>query len=332
MEDDQFALFGRDLFGDPIKPKFNTLATRFGVPPFSALDTRQQYWMERRRMWLALGFKSEEGREEGLAYNFSPKGSIGKDPYWGDRPNTSVFDPVLCECSYRWFSPENPDHGGPPRVLDPFCGGSVRGIVAALTGRDYIGFDLRPEQVAENQHQWLKMDQDAMGEASEPQWYAGDSTQLTRHLTYLGQGEPGRYDMIFSCPPYYDLETYSDDPADISNMTWEDFLVSYRRIIQQACYHLANDRFAVWVVSAVRDKKGLCRGFVSETVRAFADAGLALYNDAILLNSAGTAPVRATASLQATRKMTRVHQNVLVFYKGNPKAIKPNFGPVTMGG
>jgi hypothetical protein len=46
---------------------------------------------------------------------------------------TSVFDPVLCELACRWFSPP----GG--RVLDPFAGGSVRGIVAALLGRDYIG-------------------------------------------------------------------------------------------------------------------------------------------------------------------------------------------------
>jgi hypothetical protein len=38
---------------------------------------------------------------------------------------TSIFDPVLCEIAYRWFCPS----GG--TVLDPFAGGSVRGIVAS---------------------------------------------------------------------------------------------------------------------------------------------------------------------------------------------------------
>ena len=38
------------------------LQDRFGVPPFSVLDTRQGYWQERKRHWLSLGIKSELGR------------------------------------------------------------------------------------------------------------------------------------------------------------------------------------------------------------------------------------------------------------------------------
>jgi DNA modification methylase len=49
---------------------------------------------------------------------------------------TSIFDPVLCELAYRWFSPPA------GLVLDPFAGGSVRGIVAAKLGRRYVGVDL----------------------------------------------------------------------------------------------------------------------------------------------------------------------------------------------
>src|SRR5574337_294332 len=60
---------------------------------------------------------------------------------------TSIFDPVLCEIAYRWFSPP----GG--TVLGPFAGGSVRGIVAAKLGRQYIGGELRPEQVEANRAQ-----------------------------------------------------------------------------------------------------------------------------------------------------------------------------------
>lgn len=60
---------------------------------------------------------------------------------------TSVFDPVLCELVYRWFSPA----GG--LVLDPFAGGSVRGVVAGVLGRRYAGLDLSAEQVLANETQ-----------------------------------------------------------------------------------------------------------------------------------------------------------------------------------
>jgi hypothetical protein len=43
-----------------------TLAERFGVPPFSVLDARQGYWQERKRAWLSLGIQSELGRRGGV--------------------------------------------------------------------------------------------------------------------------------------------------------------------------------------------------------------------------------------------------------------------------
>ena len=46
---------------------------------------------------------------------------------------TSIFDPVLCEVIYNWFAPEK------GIVFDPFAGGSVRGAVAEMLGRHYIG-------------------------------------------------------------------------------------------------------------------------------------------------------------------------------------------------
>ena len=35
--------------------------------------------------------------------------------------------------------------------------------------------------------------------------------------------------------------------------------------------------------------------------------------------------------MNSTRKVGRMHQNILVFYKGKPKDIKPNFGDVQGG-
>src|SRR5690606_601202 len=74
---------------------------------------------------------------------------------------TSIFDPVICEIAYRWFCPPN------GIVLDPFAGGSVRGIVASRLGRRYVGIELRPEQVAANAAQLN------LADGPEPEWRQG---------------------------------------------------------------------------------------------------------------------------------------------------------------
>lgn len=49
--------------------------------------------------------------------------------------------------------------------------------------------------------------------------------------------------------------------------------------------------------------------------------GFNYYNEIILKNANGTAPLRATKNMQ-NRKTVRVHQNILIFYKGNPTSLK----------
>jgi hypothetical protein len=121
--------------------------------------------------------------------------------------------------------------------------------------------------------------------------------------------------MIFSCPPYFDLEVYSDLPDDLSSMTWDLFVPKYTSIIRKSIALLKPDHYAVWVVGEIRDKKGFYRDFVGLTKRAFIDNGAGLYNDAILLNSVGSASMRAGKQFEAGRKLCKVHQNVLVFKK-----------------
>ena len=51
-----------------------------------------------------------------------------------------------------------------------------------------------------------------------------------------------------------------------------------------------------------------------------------LYNEAILVTAVGSLPVRAGRQFSAYRKLGKTHQNVLVFYKGNPKEIPTKLG------
>jgi hypothetical protein len=62
-----FADFDFSVPPEPTGDPSQTLAERFGVPPFSVLDARQGYWQDRKRGWLAQGIQSELGRGGHLA-------------------------------------------------------------------------------------------------------------------------------------------------------------------------------------------------------------------------------------------------------------------------
>ena len=219
---------------------------------------------------------------------------------------TSIFDPVLCEVIYNWFGRK----GGV--VFDPFAGGSVRGVIAELLGQHYIGIDLSQKQIDANQ-----INADSFGVC--PAWHCDDSKNADKYIP------DDSADLLFSCPPYHNLEKYSDHPLDLSNMNYDDFMSAYTEIINTSIRKLKENRFAVFVVGDIRDNKGAYRDFVSATKRIFRDAGLCLYNDIVLLEQYGTAPMRAAGTFNARRKVVKVHQNVLVFYKGDIKKINGAF-------
>ena len=52
-----------------------SLSGRFMIPPFSVLNAREGWWQDRKRMWLAMGIKSELGRGENR-HNAAPGGSV----------------------------------------------------------------------------------------------------------------------------------------------------------------------------------------------------------------------------------------------------------------
>lgn len=315
----------------------------FILPPTSILDTRKKIWVDRVHYWKEkLVFDSGKGRDDELTYSQSHQApemyrlknalrkEFGREPTWDEIISesekrgikkfsmTSIFDPFLCELCYRWF---NVDGG---RVLDPFAGGSVRGLMAGVLGYDYIGNDISSVQIEENRAQ---ADENRDSMKCQPVWTIGDSVEITE----LVSGICDKFDMVFSCPPYADLEVYSDDPKDLSNMPYEQFIENYRHIIKQSCNMLKDNRFAVFVVGEVRKKTGggFYRNFVADTTRAFLEAGMNYYNELILINPLGGGAMTARQMFSKNRKIVKTHQNVLVFYKGDVSNIRNEYSEKT---
>ena len=266
----------------------------------SVFDTKQLYWQKRKKEWKEAGLDSDAGRNAALLGTGLAKLAKKKNMA---TTGTSIFDPVLCEIIYNWYSLKS------GIVFDPFAGGSVRGVVAEMLGRRYIGIDLSEKQVDAN-----RSNADVFGVC--PVWHCDDSRNADLYI----QDETA--DIVFTCPPYHNLEKYSEHPLDLSNMNYADFSAAYKEIIDISCRKLKQNGFAVFVVGDIRDSKGAYRDFLGLTKRCFLNNGLYLYNESILLEQYGTAPMRAGMIFKAKRKTIKVHQNVLVFYKGDLKQMK----------
>lgn len=320
MDDATLEDFGIDLRPSVQKsdvkelPRGN-LADDFLIMPASILNTRDAKWQARKRAWLDVLNIGEGGTREGLlGFSELITSKYGKRGLL----NVSIFDCVLAEIMFKWFNPTNQD--APIKAFDPFAGDICKGGVFAYLGAEFKGIELRPEQIAQNE-------KDLAGKewASRCEYIQDSGENCAAHFA------PESQDFMFSCPPYYDLEKYSDDPRDASNQgTYEEF----RQILESAfiggAKALKNNRFAVIVMSNVRNHtNGAYYDICGDICRIMEKAGMILYNEFILVNSIGTGAMRTRGNMKA-RKNVRCHQEVLVFYKGdNPlRDIPQEFGKI----
>ena len=289
------------------------LFEKYIVPPFSVFNTHAPYWRDRLRFWRDLGLYTNTGRDERLSYDNRRINKHNNHRDWHN--GTSYFNPVLTEILIKWFSLPN------SQILDPFAGGIVRGGVSAILGREYCGIDLSSKQVETNKEEWENFLQRFTVE-KQPEWIAGNSIN-----------HPFREaDMILTCPPYYNLEKYTDSPEDLSNYpTYERFIEDYTLILER-CYNvLRDDCFACIVVSDVRDKQSTAYyGLVADTINICRKVGFKYYNEIILYNDTSNLAIVSGDYLDKARKVGRQHQNILVFYKGDPKNIKDKFGKLEL--
>lgn len=297
----------------------NLLKDKYGWPPFSVINTISFDWQRRKDEWEVLFKDSTVGRDV-KRYNATPTNTFsarGADAKQAE--SVSEFDPYLAELMYRWFS------NAGDRIIDPFAGGCVRGVVAAVLGRKYLGIDLNPEQVKTNHEQFKDLQERYTGLATYADWHCGDSDE---DLILCGDA-----DMIFTCPPYYNLEQYTKDDHDLSRQpTYADFLHKYSSILCKTAKHLKDNSFFVIVVSEVREEpRGIEKsnfvGLVPDTIHILRDkCSLHYYNEIIVMNNIGSLPIRAPKYFDQSRKIGRMHQNVLVFYKGDLTKIAEKFG------
>lgn len=268
------------------------LAENFIVPPMSVLDARGGAWQERKKAWNTLINDEGESRQNLLGEN-NLMSSVNN--------GVSILDATLVEVLYKWFMPNNIDYK--PQAFDCFAGDSVGGFVMSYLGAHFTGTELREEQAQLNNERVQSRKLDAI-------YHCDDGRNIAKYL------QPESQDFFFSCPPYFDLEHYSNDERDASNQgSYAEFLALLEKAFEESIKCLKKNRFAIVVMSAVRDKKGYYQDIPSDITRIFEKNGCHLYNQLILIDSGATLALRVGNSMK-NRKVGRQHQEVLVYFNG----------------
>ena len=267
------------------------------VTPLSVLQTARGDWQARRKAWAAAGLTGDAGRDHLAIWPTITKGSIS----W--QRAVSVFDPHLTDVHYHWYCPP----GG--RILDPFAGGATRGLVAAARGYHYTGIDLSAAQVDANRAAYQAWQERGLITGS-AEWTCGAAQDVLPDLD-------GGFDYAFTCPPYHDLERYSDDPRDLSAMGWDEFAETLSKIVTESVRLLAPHRFATWVTGDVRDRRGYLRRLPARVDVAHEDAGARLVNDAVIAAPLGGKFGVIWRSWAPTRSATRIHSYAHTYVVGD---------------
>jgi hypothetical protein len=219
--------------------------------------------------------------------------------------NVSVLDPVACEVILRFFMPIDGC-----RVYNPFGGGVQMGYVTGSYGYEYLSSEIRQNQCDSNNA--------ICKDFYSTKWIKSDSSKFKPKQ---------KYDLVFTCPPYYKVEEYLDydgkPPVGELNSipTYEEFRDTLFEGYKNAIEALNDNCFFVVMTGDSRDKNGAYYGCEAEHEIFFKSQGLHIYNKIVYLECEFTRLAHAKRTLHY-RKFPKREQKILVFYKGDMTKIK----------
>lgn len=213
--------------------------------------------------------------------------------------NASVLDPVACETIARFFMPKG---GG--RIYNPFGGGVQMGFVSGASGYEYLATEIRQNQCDANNA--------LCAEYKDVKWERADSSKYK---------PKGKFDLVFTCPPYYRVERYLDadgksPDGEINSLdTYEEFRARLFAGYEKAIKALKENRFFVVMTGDSRDKRGAYHCHEAETEIFLKEQGLSVYNKIVYLEAEFTRLAQAKKTLHV-RKFPKREQKIIVAYKG----------------
>jgi len=186
-------------------------------------------------------------------------------------------------------------------TIDPFAGWGERGDAMKRHGLDYLGFDLSADAI--------KSAMDIYGVNN----ILADSRTI----------HTPRHDALFTCPPYWGLESYNGEGIDKCR-TWKQFLAEYESILSRFA-EVAEAGATYCIVTGDWRQDGVYYDLTFQTDLILSQLGFTPF-DKVIVSRLGISKVKIMLP-QAKRLgyTVKVHETISVFKKLNPCALpKPN--------
>lgn len=217
----------------------------------------------------------------------------------------SEFNPELARRIIKYWSEPG------DTIYDSFPGRGTRGSVAFSLQRSYIGTEVSYSVFREVSK--------AYGFLCTSQLNPNPCHRLDLSIFHDDGCKRHHYifdesiDMIFTCPPYWNLEKYESCTGQLSDCkSYEEFLEKIEDCVKECYRVLKPGKFSVWVVADFRRKKFYC--FHGDLINLHLKNGFLLWD--VVINVLNSPFVSFKAQFNADMRYTsKTHEYVIVFKK-----------------
>jgi 16S rRNA G966 N2-methylase RsmD len=275
---------------------FKTLKTRLGIWPVTVWEIN---YAEPLNLRLKKAIDDGgEGRRECFTKSGFDCGKRKIGNVYAGAITESIFSPQLATLIMNCFAPSK------GICFDPFCGGGTRAIVVAKHGLDYIGLEIRKEEVSAVVKRCSKN-----GVADKVKILLGDACAASDKV------KRNCADILFTCPPYWNLEKYDGGSKDLSmTSTYKKYLLKIKKVIVESHKILKKDALSVWVVGLHRKGEALLP--INHDVATLHRENGFILKEEIIINLKNTGAMQRVGNFEKGNKfLIRTHEYVLVFKK-----------------
>jgi len=285
-----------DLFSGGVVDEIADAKASFGVCdatvwPCNLSDPRVQ------RVKTLIADWGEARAGDGKVFFAGAWREVGTSAFYTGR-GFGVFNPQIASWILNGYAPRD------GVCFDPFAGGGTRAIMAAKHGLEYVGVELRAEEVAAVRARCA-----ALGVGERVRIIEGDARSCP-------QVPDASADFLITCPPYWNLEQYDGGDADLSMAeTYEGFNAELQKAVHETARVLKPGAVSCWVVGLHRDEAGSLCAMNHDVARMHRAAGFRFHEE-VILHQQNTGAIQRVGNFEKGRRfLIRVHEYAMIFMR-----------------
>lgn len=252
-------------------------------------------------MWKGHDEYLKWSKKEKDAFTVSGKNVRGKGK------GLSIFPYDLARQIILFYSDEG------DIVFDPCAGHITRMWVTYQLNRSYIGYDVSKEFYNLN----CNIRDDLLGVGNQQKILDvnnGCNIDLVLHSSTKVNLDDRSVDLIFTSPPYWDIEFYGDESEQLGyNKTYKGFLQGLEMLISESFRILKQGKYAVFNINDFR-KDGALYDFHGDVIRLGRKVGFDLHDIRIVNWKNSIASVFAS-QVEERKVSGKAHEYLVVFKK-----------------